>query len=302
MKTKKEPTEMLTGRVIAHLGKALLVEDSSGETARCHKRTKLEQPAVGDYVHWTKTEQGAGRVEHLLPRQSLLSRPSKNGKTRPVAANLDQIVIIIAVNPTIDPLLLDQYLVVCEKQQLTPLILLNKIDLLDPISRQSTNELIKDYQDLAYEVIEVSAKNKLGLHQLRQQLAHKTSLLVGQSGVGKSSLTNALLPDLDIQTKALSTASGLGKHTTTSTTMYKLPGGGDIMDSPGVNIFGLANISEFDLANGYREIKKRADQCKFANCLHINEPKCVVKDDLEKGKLSPQRYQRYLKLREKLAY
>ena len=164
------------------------------------------------------------------------------------------------------------------------------------------DELIILYRRLGYEVIEVSAAKKTGLDMLRERLKDKTSILVGQSGVGKSTITNALLPDLDIQTKALSTASGLGKHTTTSSTLYKLPEGGDIIDSPGVNIFGLAHITEQNLAYGYREIKQLADQCKYSNCLHLKEPKCAVKDGVDNGSVSKQRYLRYLKLRDKLAY
>lgn len=280
----------------------MIVEGEDGLTARCKKRTQLQQPAVGDNVEWIKTEEGAGRVEKVLERRSLLSRPAKNGQTRPVAANLDQIVAILAVKPAIDPLLLDQYLIVSEFQEIKPLIVLNKVDLLDEQSRKDTDELILLYRSLGYEVLEVSAANKTGLDALRERLKDKTSILVGQSGVGKSTITNALLPDLDIQTKALSTASGLGKHTTTSSTLYKLPEGGDIIDSPGVNIFGLAHITEQNLAYGYREIKQLADQCKYSNCLHLKEPKCAVKDGVESGSVSKQRYLRYLKLRDKLAY
>jgi len=299
---KKEKQALIKGRIVAHLGKALIVEGDNGLTVRCKKRTHLQQPAVGDYVEWMRTEDGAGRVEKVLDRRSLLSRPAKNGQTRPVAANLDQIVVILAVKPAIDPLLLDQYLIVCEFQEIKPLIVLNKIDLLNDESRKSTDELILIYRTLGYEVIEVSAVDKTGLNSLRERLKNETSILVGQSGVGKSTITNALLPDLELQTKTLSTASGLGKHTTTSSTMYKLPEGGDIIDSPGVNIFGLAHITEQNLAYGYREIKQLADHCKYSNCLHLKEPKCAVKEGVENGDVSKKRYLRYLKLRDKLAY
>jgi len=299
MSNENEP--LITGRVIAHLGQSLLIEDDQGQIARCKKRTRLEQPAVGDNVEWIRTEEAAGRVEKILERRSLLSRPAKNGSVRPVAANLDQIVVILAVKPSIDALLLDQYLIVCELQGIAPLIVLNKVDLLDKASRLETDALIKVYRGLGYEIIEVSALEKTGLESLRQRLQGEISILVGQSGVGKSSITNALLPDLALQTKVLSTASGLGKHTTTATTLYKLPEGGDIIDSPGVNIFGLANINEKTLAYGYREINEWAEHCKFSNCLHLKEPKCAVKDKVEEGAISKQRYLRYLKLRDKLS-
>ena len=299
---KQASQTLLKGRIVAHLGKALLIEDGDGNTARCKKRTQLQQPAVGDYVEWIRTEHDAGRVEKILERRSLLSRPTKSGKTRPVAANLDQIVIILAVKPSIDPLLLDQYLTVCEFQDIAPLIVLNKIDLLDQILRNSIGELVLLYKNLGYEVIEISAKDKLGLEALRKRLQNETSILVGQSGVGKSSITNALLPDLDLQTKAISAASGLGKHTTTSSTMYKLLDGGDIIDSPGVNIFGLSHITEQNLAYGFREIRELAEQCKYSNCLHVKEPHCAVKEGVETGGVAKKRYLRYLKLRDKIEF
>ena len=286
---------------MAHVGKALIIEDAKGNTSRCKKRSQLEAAAVGDEVEWMITEEGAGRVEKILPRRSLLSRPAKSGATRPVAANIDQLVAILAVKPNIDALLLDQYLIVCELQGITPLIVLNKIDLLDGAAKQKIDKLVANYQQLGYELIKVSAKDKSGLQQLSQRLYDKTSILVGQSGVGKSSLINALIPDLALQTKVLSTVSGLGKHTTTSSTLYKLTGGGEVIDSPGVNIFGLADITEYSLASGYREIRQLADQCKYANCLHLREPKCAVKDAVENGAMSQARYARYLKLREKLS-
>ncbi|MFT6624718.1 MAG: ribosome biogenesis GTPase [Cycloclasticus sp.] len=292
---------VIRGRIVAHLGKALVVEDEQGQVSRCKKRSQLEQPAVGDYVKWIRTEAGAGRVEKVLERRSLLSRPAKNGSTRPVAANLDQLVVILAVKPNIDALLLDQYLIVSEFQDIKPLIVLNKIDLLDEQSRQETDELVAIYKQLGYEITEVSAKQQSGLDALRGRLKDKVSILVGQSGVGKSSIINALLPDLELQTKTLSTASGLGKHTTTSSTLYKLPEGGDIIDSPGVNIFGLANINERNLAYGFREIRQLAEHCRFANCLHLKEPKCAVKAAVENNEMSQQRYLRYLKLRDKLS-
>jgi len=298
--SKPTAPTILKGRIVAHLGKALIVEDETGQTARCKKRTQLEQPAVGDYVEWIRTEHDAGRVEKVLERQSLLSRPAKNGNTRPVAANLNQIVIILAVTPNIDPLLLDQYLIACEFHDIAPLIVLNKTDLLDEAAKESTDQLMAIYTSIGYEVLNVSAVDKSGLDALRKRLQNETSILVGQSGVGKSTITNALLPDLALQTKTLSTASGLGKHTTTATTLYKLPEGGDIIDSPGVNIFGLAHITEQNLAYGFCEIRELANQCKYSNCLHVKEPSCAVKDGVKNGTISEQRYLRYLKLRDKL--
>jgi len=294
-------SNLLKGRIIAHVGKALLIEDDSGEVFRCHKRSKLEASAVGDFVLWEKIDDSTGRVEEISERRSLLSRPAKNGSTRPAAANIDQIIAIVATQPRSDLLLLDQYLVISENQHIPVVILMNKTDLLDSDKGETTATILADYLALGYPIIETSAKDHLGLQPLLDILHDKTSILVGQSGVGKSTITNALLPDLNLQTKEVSQRSGLGRHTTTSSTLYKLSDGGEIIDSPGVNIFGLANISEPDLAYGYIDIRRFAEQCRFANCKHINEPKCAVKDAIESGELARDRYLRYLKLLDKLA-
>lgn len=303
MSRKSDPdsqssTAMRTGRVVEHRGKSLTVESESGERILCRIRTKLGAATVGDHVQWLCTQDGQGRVEKILPRQSLLSRPGRQGCTRPVAANLDQVVVLISVKPAQDLLLLDQYLVMAEYIPLSVLIVLNKHDL------PGTDELrgqLKVYSDLEYPIIEISAKFEQGLDQLAEQLQSHCSILVGQSGVGKSTLTNRLLPGTNLTTRAVSDSTGHGRHTTTATSLYKMPNGGELIDSPGVNVFGLADIDYSRLAEGFREIAAASASCRFHNCRHLAEPGCQVRQQVDSGEISSDRYKRYLKLREKLA-
>ena len=298
MKKTAAISRLVEGRVIAHLGKSLAVEAADGVVIHCQTRRRLGVAAVGDNVLWEPSGKGEGRVAELLPRRSVLLRPAYKGGTRPVAANLDQIMVVFSVEPKCDFLLIDQYLVVCECHSINALLVFNKCDL--AICDELIESQLAIYRALDYPVVRVSAKSGEGMSTLHSLLQGHTSMLAGQSGVGKSSLTNALLPDKNILTAALSAGSGHGRHTTTTATLYHLPDGGDLIDSPGVAIFGLAGISEHGLANGFKEFQPLIEQCRFNDCRHIDDKGCAVRDAVEQGVVSAQRYQRYLKLREKL--
>lgn len=286
------------GLVVTHLGKGLAVESPEGEIVLCHTRRRLGDVAVGDHVLWIPCEGDQGRVEEILPRTSLLTRPGYAGKTRCVAANLDRVFVVVAPAPEPDWLLVDQYLAVCEHRGIGAALICNKIDLADPDAEILAP--LQDYGHLGYAVHRVSARTGRGMADLKHALQDHCSMLAGQSGVGKSSLTNALLPDRNLATSTLSAKSGLGRHTTTTATLYHLPEGGDLIDSPGVAVFGLAEISSSDLAAGYREIKPLIAQCQFNDCRHVNDKGCAVREAVEAGQLSRSRYQRYLKLLDKL--
>jgi ribosome biogenesis GTPase / thiamine phosphate phosphatase len=286
------------GLVISHLGKGLAVETACGETVLCHTRRNLGMAAVGDRVLWEPTEGNLGCVVKILERRTLLTRPARQQKTRPVAANLDQLLIVIAAEPRCDFLLLDQFLVICENRGIRALLIANKIDL-HKKSLQLDHALAL-YQGIGYETIRVSAKTGTGIGLMKSVLKGHTSMLSGQSGVGKSSLTNALIPDKNLRTSELSQGTLHGKHTTTTTTLFHLPEGGDLIDSPGVAIFGLAEITAMDLAFGYREFLPYLGRCRFNDCCHVNDAGCAVNLAVEQGKIDKDRYQRYLKLREKL--
>lgn len=289
-------TELQTGLVISHLGKGIAVEVDSN-IILCQTRRKLETVAAGDKVKLTIVAKDQGRIEELLPRHSLLERPNKGNKTRPVAANIDQIFVVFATEPYCDFLLIDQYLAICENRNINALLIYNKADL---AASDTIEQELATYLTLGYPLFRVSAIESAGIDKLQQALNNKISIFTGQSGVGKSSLTNTLIPDKDLKTNTVSAITKHGRHTTTAATLYHLPEGGDLIDSPGVAIFGLAGLSEQQLAQGYREFQPYIEMCKFNNCRHVKDKGCAVRGAVENGTLSKTRYQRFLKLREKM--
>jgi ribosome biogenesis GTPase len=289
-------SETLEGLVIAHLGQGIAVEHN-GEIILCQPLRKLDTVTVGDKVLWSLVAPEQGRIEALLPRKSVLSRPSRNDKIRPVAANIDNVFVVFAVEPFCDFLLLDQYLAICENRDFKASLILNKTDL--PLSNEIETELA-NYVNLGYALYRVCANNVESLSELKQALRGQVSIFTGQSGVGKSSLTNTLIPDKNLKTNTVSATTKHGRHTTTAATLYHLPEGGDLIDSPGVAIFGLADISRGQLAQGYREFLPFLAQCKFNDCSHHLDKGCAVRTAVENSEISTSRYERFLKLHEKM--
>lgn len=289
-------TQTKEGLVISHLGQGIAVE-SDGEIILCQPLRKLDTVTVGDKVLWSLVAPEQGRIEALLPRKSVLTRPSRNEKIRPVAANIDNIFVVFAIEPFCDFLLLDQYLAICENRAFKASLILNKTDL--PISREIEQELA-NYVALGYELFRVCANQPESLNALKNALQGQTSIFTGQSGVGKSSLTNALIPNKNLKTNTISAITKHGRHTTTAATLYHLPEGGDLIDSPGVAIFGLADISRQQLAYGYREFQPFLENCKFNDCAHHQDKGCAVREAVENGEISNARYVRFLKLHEKM--
>ncbi len=290
-------SELTKGLVISHLGKGIAVEVSD-TLFLCQTRRKLETVATGDQVMISITSSDQGRIEEILPRRSILKRPGRKGKTRPVAVNLDRIYVVFATEPNCDFLLIDQYLAICENNNLDAILVQNKIDLEN--SGEINTELAQ-YQKLGYDLHEVSANTTIGLIELKNSLQDHVSIFTGQSGVGKSSITNALIPNKQLKTNTVSEITKHGRHTTTAATLYHLPDGGDLIDSPGVAIFGLADLNEKQLAWGYREFQPLLDQCQFNDCQHIKDKGCAVRAAAENKDISMQRYQRFLKLRGKMS-
>ena len=289
-------TALLEGLVIAHLGQGIAVEYDH-KIILCQTLRRLDTIVVGDKVLWSLSSSDQGRIEEILPRRSLLERPSRNGKTRPVAANIDTVFIVFAVEPNCDFLLIDQYLAVCENRNIDVALVLNKTDL--PQTAIIEKELL-DYKKLGYPLYRVSALGSSNIDALKNVLKGQVSMLAGQSGVGKSSLTNAIIPDKDIKTNTVSATTKHGRHTTTATTLYHLTDGGYLIDSPGVAIFGLAGLSEHQLAYGYREFQTYIDSCQFNDCRHLKDKGCAVVAAVDNGDISKTRYDRFLKLREKM--
>ncbi len=284
------------GRVITRHGHNLAVIDEVGTIHHCLSRQNIGNPVCGDRVVWSTTTPGQGVVTALLERDSVLARPDHSGREKPLAANITQIVVVIAPEPEPGEYLLDQYLITAEVIGVPALIAINKIDLLSPPERTAFDRRFSLYGQIGYPLAHISAHLEHGLDPLSDRLKGETSILVGQSGVGKSSLINALVPDQGIQVGRLSGTTGLGRHTTSATTCYKLPQGGDLIDSPGVRSFRLLKLSRTQLEQGFPEFSTYLGQCQFSDCLHDREPVCAIKAAAKKGEIDPRRLENFLHL------
>lgn len=289
-----------TGIVIAHYGSQLIVEAESGDQYSCVARRNLGGLVCGDRVVWQAARNNEGVISARLERDSVLARPGYDGRRNPLAANIDCMVIVCAVMPLLSTELIDRYLAAAELSGIQPIILVNKIDLLDELGMEQLAEQMQIYEDIGYPVIHASIQTAHGLDALREGLKDRTAVLVGQSGVGKSSLASALMPERDIRVGAISEASGLGKHTTTTSMFYRLPGGGAIIDSPGVRQFHLWQVDSDELARGFIEFREHVGMCRFANCRHESEPGCALKFAVDNGHISEERFFSYLRIRASL--
>jgi ribosome biogenesis GTPase len=252
-------------------------------------RRHIGHPVCGDRVVWLPTGDGNGVVTALQPRATALSRPDSSGREKPLAANISLFIVVVAPRPAPSGYLIDPYLATAELIGVQALILANKMDLLTADARAAFLATLAHYPPIGYPLLAVSVKQDPTLDALTPYLAGQTAILLGQSGVGKSSLVKALLPDQEVQIGRLSKATGLGRHTTSATTCYRLGNGGFLIDSPGVRSFRLGNIDHDRLAHGFREFARFLGRCRFANCRHLHEPGCAIRAAVETGDIAPER-------------
>ena len=277
------------GKVITRYGQRQLVEAKNGEVFQSVSRQNIGFSVAGDEVLFQKTKQGEAIVTAIYPRRTELQR-----KDKLIAANIDQLWLVVAIEPHYEFDLIDRYLILAENSNLPIGIVINKIELSK--NESQLNDDFEHYRNIGYDVHTMSVKSGLNVISFKEKLVNKSHIFLGQSGVGKSSLINALIPDLELRVNEISIKSKLGKHTTTNTTIYHIPSGGDLIDSPGVREFQLDNLSEEQIVRGFREFKALSDQCRFRNCKHMKESDCAIKMALESGKINENRYESYLNI------
>jgi ribosome biogenesis GTPase len=279
-----------TGLVVASHGRHCVVETPDGERRICHPRGKKSQVVVGDRVQWlASTDEGT--IEKVEPRHNLFYRQDEI-RTKSFAANLDQVLILLAAEPEFSEMQLTRALIAAEAEHITPIIALNKRDLTEPFSRALGR--LAPYTQMGYTVLQGAFKTG-DLADLPERLKHKTTLVLGPSGTGKSTLINALIPHANVATAEISQALNSGKHTTTSTTWHWVDADRKtgLIDSPGFQEFGVHHIDAMQLAAYMPDFKPHVAHCKFYNCTHLHEPSCGVQDAVAAGDISPSRYKLY---------
>ena len=281
----------LQGTVVAAYGKRYQIELPDKKRISCVTRGKKTDLACGDRVNLQLTDKHEGVIDSTLPRKTLLYR-SNAYKSKMLAANVTQIIIVLATQPSFYEALLNRCLIAAEAAHIKPLIVLNKCDLDD--SSQAKKKLGL-YSALGYQVLTLSAKEDIS--SLRPYLQGEASILVGQSGMGKSTMINALLPEEAVRTREVSMSLDSGKHTTTAAHLYHLDAQSQLIDSPGLQEFGLHHLSTDELEHAFIEFRPHLGLCRFSNCKHTQEPDCAIKQAVLKGKIGQERLAIYQLLR-----
>lgn len=295
------------GLVIAHYGQQLDIEalegDDTGRVFRCFVRANIDNLVTGDRVVWRPGKSETGVIVARCERNNLLQRPDNFGALKPVAANIDHIILVIAPEPEPHDNLIDRYLVASESSDIPAVILLNKTDLITDQNRAQIDALLGRYEALGYQVERTSATACAGqpAPEVESLVRDKTSVFVGQSGVGKSSIIQTLLPDELLRVGAVSESTGKGVHTTTTAKLFHLPGGGDLIDSPGIREFGLWHMTPQEVEYGFREIRPLIGLCKFRNCRHLGDPGCALDAAAEAGTVSRERLQSFHRILQDMA-
>ena len=278
--------------------------DTGGAVLRCRIRGRMRLKGVrstspvvvGDRVHGSGASDGSWVIERVEPRRNYVIRRASNlsKESHIIAANIDRALLLVTLaEPETAPEFVDRFLVTCEAYKVPATLLLAKSDIQDPAAMEAFRAV---YEAAGYPVLEVSARTGAGVEEVRTLLGGRTTLLAGNSGVGKSTLVQTVDPSLDIRTGEISDSHGKGRHTTTFSTMYPLADGGRIIDTPGIKGFGLIDIDGAELWHYFPEMMRLAPGCRFYNCTHVHEPGCAVRDAVERGGLAWPRYESYLKI------
>jgi len=297
--TSALPVDKCNGLVISHFGQQLDVESlpTTGEptVVRCYQRANLPALVTGDKVVWEAGDNGEGVIVAVADRTSVFGRPAFDGNFKPMAANIDKVLVVVAPLPEPFPNLIDRYLVAIETLGLTPVLVLNKCDLSAEIASRGLDKMLSLYESIDYEVYRISALEGSGFENLQAALRGLTTVLVGQSGVGKSSLINRLGQEQVAVVGALSEARAKGTHTTTTAKLFHM-GDCDLIDSPGIREFSLGHIGQEQLFDGFREFRPYAGMCKFRDCQHLTEPGCAIQAAALAGAISSERLKSYFQI------
>jgi ribosome biogenesis GTPase len=289
--------------VIATYSRRMGLRLDNGEKVNARIKGKRIKPVCGDTVIAEPlTNEKDWLITKIGPRRNELTRPNMRGQVEVLAANVDTLIIMASVSPLPDWYIVDRYLCAAELMGVDSIVVFNKIDLLEGHDIEIPE--LQEYRDIGLPVLECSAETEIGVSEIRHALSGQCSIIVGQSGVGKSSLINRLVVDSNQRTADISSKSGEGRHTTVNSVMIPLIGGGYVIDSPGVRDYAPALSASSDAAQGFREIAEAGQSCRFANCRHLREPGCAVKEGVEQETISDRRYEsfkRVVNLTEKLS-
>ena len=302
----------MTGLVYKSTGTFYTVKTNDNQFFECRIKGKFRMKgikstnpiAVGDIVDFeldTTTDEVIGQINNIQERKNYIVRKSVNlsKQTHIIASNIDMVFLLITINnPPTTTSFIDRFLVTAEAYGIEAVLIFNKIDTYDEAMVDEQLYLQYTYSQIGYKCLKISSTEKKGLDQLKEMMTQKVSMFSGHSGVGKSTLVNALEPNLDLKTKNISEQSKQGQHTTTFAEMYDLAFDAKIIDTPGIKGFGIVDMQPAEISGYFPEFFKLKDQCKFNNCLHKEEPHCAVKDALENNKIAWSRYNSYLKILE----